>query len=78
VPAAAAVSALADALARSARPVFIAGHGARTGGARHQLERLADACGALLATSAAAKACSAAVRGIWMSAADSPPRWQLS
>jgi acetolactate synthase-1/2/3 large subunit len=54
-PAAGAVVALADALARSDRPVFIAGRGARTAGARADLERLADACGALLATSAAAK-----------------------
>ena len=54
-PAAAAVSALAGALVRSRRPVFIAGRGARIAGARPDLERLADACGALLATSAAAK-----------------------
>ncbi len=54
-PAAAAAGALAEALARSRRPVFIAGRGARTAGARADLERLADRCGALLATSAAAK-----------------------
>jgi thiamine pyrophosphate-dependent acetolactate synthase large subunit-like protein len=42
-------------LAAAARPVFIAGRGARSAGARAALERLADACGALLATSAAAK-----------------------
>jgi acetolactate synthase I/II/III large subunit len=54
-PAAAAVGALADALARASRPVFIAGRGARAAGARADLERLADRCGALLATSAAAK-----------------------
>jgi acetolactate synthase I/II/III large subunit len=52
---AAAVGSLADALARSKRPVFIAGRGARVAGARADLERLADRCGALLATSAAAK-----------------------
>jgi thiamine pyrophosphate-dependent acetolactate synthase large subunit-like protein len=49
------VNALADALARARRPVFIAGRGARIAGARRDLERLADRCGALLATSAAAK-----------------------
>ncbi|HXP21096.1 MAG TPA: thiamine pyrophosphate-binding protein [Streptosporangiaceae bacterium] len=54
-PPAQAVSALADLLAGARRPVFIAGRGARCSGARHDLERLADACGALLATSAAAK-----------------------
>jgi len=58
-PAAAATAAeagsLADALARAKRPVFIAGRGARQAGARADLERLADRCGALLATSAAAK-----------------------
>ncbi|HSR82716.1 MAG TPA: thiamine pyrophosphate-binding protein [Streptosporangiaceae bacterium] len=46
---------LAAALATAARPVFIAGRGARTAEARSALERLADGCGALLATSAAAK-----------------------
>ena len=51
---AAAVGSLADALAR-AWPVFIAGRGARLAGARADLERLADRCGALLATSAAGK-----------------------
>ncbi len=50
-----AVAALAQALARASRPVFIAGRGARIAGAGSALERLADACGALLATSAAAK-----------------------
>jgi acetolactate synthase-1/2/3 large subunit len=54
-PAADAVAALAEALARARRPVFIAGRGARVAGARPDLERLAGACGALLATSAAAK-----------------------
>jgi acetolactate synthase I/II/III large subunit len=47
------VAALAVLLRDAERPVFIAGRGAR--GARAELERLADACGALLATSAAAK-----------------------
>jgi acetolactate synthase I/II/III large subunit len=46
---------LARALAAAARPVFIAGRGARSASARVALERLADGCGALLATSAAAK-----------------------
>jgi len=54
-PAAAAVASLADALTRARRPVFIAGRGARVARARADLERLADRCGALLATSAAAK-----------------------
>jgi acetolactate synthase-1/2/3 large subunit len=51
------VAALAGLLRRAARPVFIAGRGARAAGAgaRGELERLADGCGALLATSAAAK-----------------------
>ncbi len=52
---AAAVGSLAGALARAGRPVFIAGRGARLAGARADLERLADRCGALLATSAAGK-----------------------
>ena len=46
---------LAEAIRAAQRPVFIAGRGARLSGARADLERLADACGALLATSAAAK-----------------------
>ncbi len=54
-PAAEAVRGLAALLRKSERPVFIAGRGARIAGARADLERLADACGALLATSAAAK-----------------------
>jgi acetolactate synthase I/II/III large subunit len=49
------VARLTHALTRSARPVFVAGRGARLAGARGDLERLADATGALLATSAAAK-----------------------
>jgi acetolactate synthase I/II/III large subunit len=54
-PAPQAAAGLADALRRAARPVFIAGRGARASGARADLELLADACGALLATSAAGK-----------------------
>jgi acetolactate synthase-1/2/3 large subunit len=46
---------LAAALATAARPVFIAGRGARNAGAGAALAELADGCGALLATSAAAK-----------------------
>jgi acetolactate synthase-1/2/3 large subunit len=47
-----AVRALAAAISRARRPVFIAGRGARH--ARAELERLAGRCGALLATSAVA------------------------
>ncbi|MGW3887694.1 thiamine pyrophosphate-binding protein [Micromonospora chokoriensis] len=47
------VEPLLAALRAARRPVFIAGRGART--AREPLTRLADACGALLAVSAAAK-----------------------
>jgi acetolactate synthase I/II/III large subunit len=54
-PSARQVADLAAALTAAARPVFIAGRGARTAAARTALETLADACGALLATSAAAK-----------------------
>ncbi|HEY3956003.1 MAG TPA: thiamine pyrophosphate-binding protein [Streptosporangiaceae bacterium] len=50
-----AAAALARALTEAGRPVFIAGRGARVAAARRDLEQLADACGALLATSAAAK-----------------------
>ncbi|OLE21782.1 MAG: acetolactate synthase [Actinobacteria bacterium 13_1_20CM_3_71_11] len=53
VPSPSAVSSLADLLASSSRPVFVAGRGAR--GARAALVELADRCGALLATSAVAK-----------------------
>jgi len=49
------VAALAQAIAAAERPVFIAGRGARVADARQPLEYLADTCGALLATSAAAK-----------------------
>ncbi len=52
-PAAEAVTALAGVLRGARRPVFIAGRGAR--GRAAELERLADACGALLATSAVAR-----------------------
>jgi thiamine pyrophosphate-dependent acetolactate synthase large subunit-like protein len=52
-PAGDAVTALAGVLREARRPVFVAGRGAR--GRREPLERLADACGALLATSAVAK-----------------------
>ncbi|HXJ28702.1 MAG TPA: thiamine pyrophosphate-binding protein [Streptosporangiaceae bacterium] len=54
-PPAETVELLAAALARARRPVFIAGRGARHGGAGPALSRLAAGCGALLATSAAAK-----------------------
>ncbi len=46
---------LAAALAGATRPVFVAGRGARSAAARAALEQLAERCGALLATSAAAK-----------------------
>jgi len=52
-PAAEAVAALAGVLREARRPVFVAGRGAR--GRAAELARLADACGALLATSAVAK-----------------------
>ena len=54
-PAPDAVAALAEALTGARRPVFVAGRGARVASAREDLERLAGLCGALLATSAAAK-----------------------
>ncbi len=54
-PAPADVETLARALEAARRPVFIAGRGARLAGARADLEALAARCGALLATSAAAK-----------------------
>ncbi|HEX9067055.1 MAG TPA: thiamine pyrophosphate-binding protein [Streptosporangiaceae bacterium] len=46
---------LAQAIRAASRPVFIAGRGARTAHAGPDLELLAEATGALLATSAAAK-----------------------
>ena len=49
------ISQLAAVLAEASRPVFVAGRGARSAAARAALEQLADSCGALLATSAAAK-----------------------
>jgi acetolactate synthase-1/2/3 large subunit len=52
-PAPEAAAGLAQALTEAERPVFVAGRGARA--ARVPLEELADACGALLATSAVAK-----------------------
>jgi thiamine pyrophosphate-dependent acetolactate synthase large subunit-like protein len=52
-PAPEAAARLAQALTEAERPVFVAGRGARA--ARAALEDLADACGALLATSAVAK-----------------------
>ena len=45
---------LAEALRTAERPVFVAGRGARGPGCRQALERVADASGALLATSAVA------------------------
>ena len=54
-PAPEAVARLTEALAGAARPVFVAGRGARVADARADLERLAEASGALLATSAVAK-----------------------
>src|SRR5690348_14055870 len=50
-PAPEAVARLTEALAGAARPVFVAGRGARVAGAGVDLERLAEASGALLATS---------------------------
>jgi len=46
---------LTAAVRAARRPVFIAGRGSRSHGARDALVALADACGALLATSAVAK-----------------------
>ena len=50
-----AVTELVAALAAARRPVFIAGRGARIAAAREPLRALAGRCGALLATSAAAR-----------------------
>ena len=55
VPDADDLSTLVEALDRARRPVFVAGRGARGPGCRRALEALADATGALLATSAVAK-----------------------
>jgi acetolactate synthase-1/2/3 large subunit len=49
------VAALGEALDRAEKVVFVAGRGARGPGCRIALEQLADATGALLATSAVAK-----------------------
>jgi thiamine pyrophosphate-dependent acetolactate synthase large subunit-like protein len=49
-----AVRAIADLLGKAARPVIIGGRGALGAGAREAIEDLADATGALLATSAVA------------------------
>ncbi|WP_367325116.1 thiamine pyrophosphate-binding protein [Streptomyces sp. HUAS ZL42] len=54
-PEAAGVAALARVLEQARRPVFVAGRGARSPGARDALEALAERCGALLATSAVAR-----------------------
>ncbi len=53
-PAAAAVAEAGDALVRAERPLIIAGRGAVLADARGPLERVGDALGALLATSAVA------------------------
>ncbi|TDE29619.1 thiamine pyrophosphate-binding protein [Actinomadura sp. 6K520] len=55
VPPPAAVARLADMLQDAARPVFVAGRGARLSGAREPLAGLAGRCGALPATSAVAR-----------------------
>jgi thiamine pyrophosphate-dependent acetolactate synthase large subunit-like protein len=49
------LDALAAAVRRAQRPVFVAGRGARSVGARDAVRALADRCGALLATSAVAR-----------------------
>ncbi|MBQ0851472.1 thiamine pyrophosphate-binding protein [Streptomyces sp. BH-SS-21] len=49
------VTALVDVLGQARRPLFVAGRGARSPGARAALEALADRYGALLATSAVAR-----------------------
>lgn len=54
-PATADVTALAQLLDRARRPVFVAGRGSRSPGARDALEALAEHYGALLATSAVAR-----------------------
>ena len=53
-PSAASVEALADALTAASRPVLLAGRGAVLAGAGELLDELAEATGALLATSAVA------------------------
>ncbi len=54
-PAPADLQRLVEALSAAERPVFVAGRGARAAGAAAALEALAEATGALLATSAVAK-----------------------
>ncbi|MFI6439329.1 thiamine pyrophosphate-binding protein [Streptomyces sp. NPDC050759] len=54
-PSADEVAALAQVLEQARRPVFVAGRGARSTGARDALEALAERYGALLATSAVAR-----------------------
>lgn len=54
-PSAEDVTTLLGALERAERPVFVAGRGSRGEGCREALEALAEATGALLATSAVAK-----------------------
>jgi thiamine pyrophosphate-dependent acetolactate synthase large subunit-like protein len=54
-PSAEDVTTLLGALEKAERPVFVAGRGSRGEGCREALEALADATGALLATSAVAK-----------------------
>jgi thiamine pyrophosphate-dependent acetolactate synthase large subunit-like protein len=54
IPSPAAIDAVAELLAGARRPAIIAGRGAVLAGAREQVERLADLCGAVLATSAPA------------------------
>lgn len=51
----AALEPIVEALAKAQRPVIIAGRGAVAADAKVQIERLADRCGALLATSLPAK-----------------------
>jgi acetolactate synthase-1/2/3 large subunit len=55
VPSGENLSLLVDALDGARRPVFVAGRGSRGPGCRQALEQLAEATGALLATSAVAK-----------------------
>ncbi|WP_053847584.1 thiamine pyrophosphate-binding protein [Streptomyces sp. NRRL B-24085] len=54
-PDASGAAALARVLEQARRPVFVAGRGSRSPGARDALEALAERCGALLATSAVAR-----------------------
>ncbi|MEV7069625.1 thiamine pyrophosphate-binding protein [Streptomyces sp. NPDC093990] len=54
-PDASGAAALVRVLEQARRPVFVAGRGSRSPGARDALEALAEHCGALLATSAVAR-----------------------